>query len=154
MIEKLKTINPYDEIEINMDTNSVAGLVYENTPLVQKINELVDVVNKLQLVEDVMFNRIDILNNAICDIRNRISALDDLTYHEAEPEPADPYAEQKKWIGCLCRFWNFEDGTVDMGILKAIDNLKPTIPYINDIDCSYAYCEPVKPDDDIIYHGE
>ena len=154
MIEKLKTINPYDEIEINMDTNSVAGLVYENTPLVQKINELVDVVNKLQLVEDVMFNRIDILNNAICDIRNRISALDDLTYHEAEPEPADPYAEQKKWIGCLCRFWNFKDGAVDIGILKAIDNLKPTIPYINDIDCSYAYCEPVKPDDDIIYHGE
>ena len=69
-------------------------------------------------------------------------------------EPADPYEKQRKWIGCLCRFWNFKDGAVDIGILKAIDNLKPTIPYINDIDCSYAFCEPVKPDDDIIYKGE
>lgn len=48
MIEKLKTINPYEETEIDMGTNSVAGLVYENTPLIQKINELVDAVNELQ----------------------------------------------------------------------------------------------------------
>lgn len=46
MIEKLKTINPYDETEIDMDTDSVAGLVYENTLLIQKINELIDAVNK------------------------------------------------------------------------------------------------------------
>ena len=48
MIEKLKTINPYDETEINMDANSVGGLVYENTPLIQKLNELVDSVNELK----------------------------------------------------------------------------------------------------------
>lgn len=46
MIEKLRTINPYDETEIDMDANSVGGLVYENTPLVQKINELVDYINQ------------------------------------------------------------------------------------------------------------
>lgn len=56
MIEKLKTINPYDETEINMDVNSVAGLVYENTPLVQKINELVDAVNELQATISKMKN--------------------------------------------------------------------------------------------------
>lgn len=111
--------------------------------LQKKINELVDAVNNQQIQ----------LNNHECrllDLHSRITALEDPTYHE---EPADPYAEQKKWIGCLCRFWNFKDGAVDIGILKAIDNLKPTIPYINDIDCSYAFCEPVKPDDDIIYKG-
>lgn len=53
------------------------------------VNSLVDVVNELQLAKDVMFNRIDMLNNAICDIRNRITTLDDPTYHEAEAAPAD-----------------------------------------------------------------
>lgn len=50
------------------------------------IDQLVDAVNELQPAKDVMFNRIDMLNNAICDIRNRITALDDPTYHE---EPAE-----------------------------------------------------------------
>lgn len=89
---------------------------------------------------------IELLNAIVVDV-DGIKCVDG----SKKTEPADPYAEQRKWIGCLCRFWNFKDGEVDMGILKAIDNLKPTIPYINDIDCSYAYCEPVKPDDSIIY---
>ena len=129
MIEKLKTINPYDETEIDMDIGSVGNLVYENTPLIQKLNELVDAVN------EIMTWRFE-------------------TDDESPAENVqDKFAEQRKWIGKLCRFWNFKDGEVDMGILKAIDNLKPTIPYINDIDCSYAFCEPVKPTDSIIYKG-
>lgn len=95
MIEKLKTINPYDEIEIDMDTNSVGGLVYENTPLIQKINELVDAINNQQIQ----------LNNHECrllDLHSRITALDDPTYHE-EPEPADNSEKancQDRMIGC------------------------------------------------------
>lgn len=67
---------------------TIAGKKYEypdTTALVGKINELVDAVNELQLVKDVMFNRIDMLNNAICDIRNRITTLDDPTYHQEAP---------------------------------------------------------------------
>lgn len=119
----------------------------------EKINELVDVVNKLQLVEDVMFNRIDMLNNAICDIRNRISALDDPTYHEAEPEPADPYAEQRKWIGKLCKFWDYDGEEKWFSILEHIDKNSP-YSYCASDDWWYKHCEPVKPDDDIIYKGE
>lgn len=58
--------------------------------LAEKNNELVDAINKLQLAIDVAFNRIDMLNNAICDIRNRITALNDPTYREAKPELSVP----------------------------------------------------------------
>ena len=133
MIEKLKTINPYDETEIDMDIGSVGNLVYENTPLIQKINEVIDVVNNIVSVQEKL--------------------VDCFVVKTKQEAPVDKYAEQCKWIGCLCRFWNFKDGAVDIGILKAIDNLKPKIPYINDIDCSYAFCEPVKPTDSIIYKG-
>ena len=95
-------------------------------------------------------NEIIALLNAIVVDVDGIKCIDG----SKKAEQVDPYAEQKKWIGCLCRFWNFKDGAVDIGILKAVDNLKPTIPYINDIDCSYAFCEPVKPDSELIYHGE
>lgn len=80
--------------KLNIDpTQSVAT----NHCIINKINELVDTVNKQQIQ----------LNNHECrllDLHSRITALDDPTYHEAEPEPADPYAEQRKWVGKLC--WN------------------------------------------------
>ena len=144
MTEKLKTINPYDEPEIDMDIGSVGNLVYENTPLIQKLNELVDAVNNQQIQ----------LNNHECrllDLHSRITALEDPTYHE---EPADPYAEPRKWIGYLCWFWNenYEDGVI--GILTGVfDNADR--PFERNIDQTlYKHCEPVKPDSELIYHGE
>lgn len=82
MIEKLKTINPYDETEIDMDTNSVAGLVYENTPLIQKINELVDVVNGILAAQEQYAT---IYNEDIVPM---------LT--PENKAPTDPYTEQRK----------------------------------------------------------
>ena len=78
MIEKIKV---YEE--------TPSGYKHPENKIQDKINELIDAVNELQLAKDVMFNRIDMLNNAICDIQNRITALDDPTYHEAEATPAD-----------------------------------------------------------------
>ena len=130
MIEKIPfetEVLPYKDKTIDVQTHASP---YD---LQIKINELVDAVNKLQKDYD---------NVCVWVGEQKLKT------------PVDKYAEQCKWIGCLCRFWNFKDGAVDIGILKAIDNLKPTIPYINDIDCSYAYCEPVKPTDSIIYKGE
>lgn len=115
--------------------------------LQKKINELVDTVNKQQIQ----------LNNHECrllDLHSRITALEDPTYHEAEPEPADPYAEQRKWIGCVCRFWfdNPNDTVLDyLGEIKIGQN---GIEYYGK-ECGdwFLRCEPVKPDDDIIYKG-
>ena len=138
----------------------------------EKTNELVDAINELQLAKDVMFNRIDMLNDAICDIRNRITTLDDPTYHqEAQDmydnaildalkdkqvdvvvEPADKFAEQKRWLHKLCWFWN--DACCDyIGVLYEIHDLDET-PFENDLGEKYQHCKPVKPDDDIIYKGE
>lgn len=74
--------------------------------------------------------------------------------------PADPYAEQRKWIGKLCWFWsgNFKK----CGILTAVfDNneygegdLTEEYPFQRDSIGCWQHCEPVKPDDDIIYKGE
>ena len=130
MIEKidLDRRNSYGTLDWLQKNNEPSGAKI----IELKINELVDAINNIVSVQEKLI-----------DSRFVVEAK-----HE---EPADQYAEQRKWIGKLCRFWNFKDGEVDIGILKAIDNLKPTIPYINDIDCSYTFCEPVKPDDEIIY---
>lgn len=125
-----------------------------------KINELVDAVNTIQKEREAerfeIQEWIGILEAVRKSVNIHEKQIDELQM-KLEPEkcePADPYAEQRKWIGKVCRFWNFKDGAVDIGVLKAIDNLKPTIPYINDIDCSYRYCEPISLDDDIIFKGE
>lgn len=126
-----------------------------------KINELVDAVNAIQeSLQGVVNNQIKdggyiaTLKEQVNELQATYSKMENVAENGKSAKNAqDPYAEQRKWIGKLCRFWNFKDGAVDMGVLKAIDNLKPIIPYINDIDCSYAFCEPVKPTDSIIYKG-
>lgn len=89
MIEKIKS-------PLDLKVGNYKGTEFDIIPaetfamVCRKINELVDAINELQLVKDVMFGRIDMLNNAICDIQNRITALGNPTYHETEPKPADP----------------------------------------------------------------
>lgn len=125
MIEKLK-----EHDVIDPKTDKIIGTIgCDLREIMDKLNEVIDAVNKLQTRPE--------------------NVQPDAKSHPVNVQ--DKFAEQRKWIGKLCRFWNFKDDSIDIGILKAVDNLKPTIPYINDIDCSYAYCEPVKPDDDIIY---
>ena len=76
-------------------------------------------------------------------------------------QPADPYAEQRKWIGKLCRFWNKTEYTDDIyGVLTdivPINKYKPEdsyfVPFKDEFGSFYEYCEPVKPDDDIVYKG-
>ena len=65
--------------------------------------------------------------------------------------PTDPYAEQRKWIGKLCKFWNDDPNDYVFDKLKEITFAGC---YIKESGFIYEYCEPVKPDDDIIYKGE
>ena len=75
--------------------------------------------------------------------------------------PADPYAEQRKWIGTLCKFRDkdYKDDQWDYGLLQAVANAETA--HIWEAGCFkhnlghwYDNCEPVKPDDSIIYKGE
>ena len=109
--------------------------IYEETPsgykhpenLIQdKINELVDAVN-------------GILDYAPLEMAMKA-------------EPSNPYAEQRKWIGKLCKFWDYDGEENWFSILEHIDKNSPC-PYCASGDWWYKHCEPVKTDDDIIYKG-
>ena len=97
----------------------------------EKINELVDAVN-------------GILDYAPLEMAMK-----------AEPKiPADPYAEQRKCICKLCWFWNDNKADKVIGILTGVFD-EADRPFERSIDQTlYKHCEPVKPDDDIIYKGE
>ena len=102
--------------------------------LVGKINELVDAVNVLQA---------------------QVAILEEHAHPTAK---TDPYAEQRKWIGKLCWFWDDNKSDKTLGILTTIDNdcgMSDQCPYWNDTEKNwFENCEPFKSDDDIIFKGE
>lgn len=107
-------------------------------PVSDKINELVDVVNGLQ-------ESMDLVQSTLV----------------AEPEkceiPVDQFAEQHKWIGKICKFWNEEDSPDDVmygELVNIFDLHKKDCPFQCGYGEWYEYCEPVKPDSELIYHGE
>lgn len=131
----------------------------------EKINELVDAVNDLD-------GLISLTNNAVQALakENNIheKQIDELQM-KLEPEKCgipdgddaiqevihtDPYAEQRKWIGKICEFWdNDKTQTISYGVLTNIDTAFGVCYCCND-EYDYDNCQPVKPDDDIIYKGE
>lgn len=112
----------------------------DSAKLMRKINELVDAVN------EIMTWRFD------CDDETRAENVQ----QDAESRPVnvqDEFAEQRKWIGKLCRFRDNPACEWKYGILYRIYE-NTDFPFW-DTDCyEYAECEPVKPDEDIIYRGE
>ena len=126
--------------------------------LAEKINELVDAVNTIQKEREAerleIQEWIDILEAVRKSVNVHEKQIDELQM-KAEPEkceaPADPYAEQRKWIGKVCRFFDSDKDDARIGVLSAIQN---GMYFIKHTSTAYDYCEPVKPDDDIIYKGE
>ena len=158
MLEKLK---PNEDKVFKTETGECLTIPELGVPkpISDKINELVDAVNKQQIQ----------LNNHECrllDLQNRVTALDDPSYHEDEnsdwyddpkyrEQSADPYAEQRKWIGYLCWFWDDVYGLKTAGVLEDITTIEEEFHYAKKDTCTvWKHCEPVKPDDSIIYKGE
>lgn len=135
MIEKLK---PNEDKIFRTESGEMMVVPALNVPqcISDKINELCDAVNSIVSVQEKLI-----------DSRFMVE-----TKHE---EPADPYAEQRRWIGCICRFWfdNPDDTTLDyLGKIQTGEN---GIEYYGKETYDwFPHCEPVKPDDDIIYKGE
>lgn len=104
----------------------------------KKLNELIDAVNELT------------------------SYVGPLGVEFIEPKtPADLYAEQRKWIGKLCRFRDkdYKDDQWDYGLLQAVEKAETahiwgTGCFKHNLGHWYDFCEPVKPTDSIIYKGE
>ena len=142
MIEKLKR-----EPEVRSDGAILGVRTPDCSELTDKINELVDAVNELQKHEE---QHLDLLTQ-----------LNEMRLHQdKEPaensqsskmeRPADPYAEQRKWVGKLCKFWDFVYDNYYFDTLKGITDKGLFIGH----NGSWEHCEPVLPDDDIIFKGE
>lgn len=104
----------------------------------------------------------DLLENMQNMYTGVCSSIDMLTFRlnqvlEKTPEnresskmEQDRFAEQRRWIGKLCKVYDDND-FVHYAVLEKISD--------NSYYCygtpvgDYKHCEPVKPDDDIIYKG-
>lgn len=171
MIEKLER---HTRVEKGLTQDIKISCPPEQPEIVSKINELVDAVNDIQkereaerfeiqewigIIESVR-KSVNAHKKQIGDLQNRITAFDDPTYHE---EPAEngkcskmekgPYAEQRKWIGKLCKFRDNYEDKWHFGVLEEIYE-HSDFPFGDFDNFEWAICEPVKPDDDIIYKGE
>ena len=145
---------------------TIAGKKYEypdTTALVGKINELVDAVNKL---ETMAKNTNTVLESLVEENNIHEKQIDELQM-KLEPEkceiPADnsekancqenmqdKFAEQRKWIGKLCKFWDIDNNNLYYGPLTKIHDTSPYCYECNHKMC-YAFCEPVS--EDLIYKG-
>jgi hypothetical protein len=122
------------------------------------LNHVVDVVNTIQKEREAerfeIQEWIDILEAVRKSVNTHEKQIDELQM-KVEPEKCkalvDPYAEQRKWIGKLCRFWDLDDGSSYYGPLTKIHDDGNPYNYECNHKVCYANCEPVK--DDIIYKG-
>ena len=99
--------------------------------MVKKHNALVGVVNALVESNNIHEKQIDELQMK---------------------KTSDPYAEQRKWVGKLCKFWDYDKTNASYSVLYEINEYSEYL-YIKPSGNAYKYCEPVKTDDDIIYKG-
>ena len=119
----------------------------------RKINELVDAVNELQEMCKSCDNQIGILAEQIAKLQH-----DNSEKTNCQENVQDKFAEQRKWIGKLCKFWDDEDEGYVYEILIDIEDDGSDYPYkMTDDDSenwtmSYKHCEPVS--EDLIYKGE
>lgn len=123
-------------------------------PVSDKINELVDAVNELQESQNTYWTD-------IAEIKKELQTRPENVQPDAESRPEnvqDKFAEQRRWIGKLCKFWFADAEHPTFGILDFVDAGPHPEPF--HINCGeseqgwYPHCEPVKQDDDIIYRGE
>ena len=114
-----------------------------------------DETYKSAMFTKVLGNKINELVGAVNGLQESMDLVQSILVAEPEKRETsvDPYAEQRKWMGKLCRFWDDDNAIKRFWILDNMD--KDSIyPYHASGNCWYKHCEPVKPDDDIIYKGE
>lgn len=106
--------------------------VATNDCIINKINELVDAVNYHQKWLSEIQRDKDIQNTSIENVQVK-------------------FAEQRKWIGKLCKFWDIDNDYLYYGLLTKIRDTGPYYYECNNRIC-YANCEPVS--EDLIYKGD
>lgn len=160
MIEKLDK-----HLASNINSCNMAQNIMVAHTAIEKINELVDVINNKQKQINTHEFQIADLYDRLNRVRAIImckSGIDIL----ADPEniqtniqgrPTNMYAvcPAVKYMGKVCRFWNGNNGKKfkNIGVLIEILSADNKRRYV----CAskprkrFEYCEPVRPDDIIIY---
>ncbi len=127
-----------------------------------KINEVIDAVNTIQKEREAEWFEIQEWIGILEAVRKSVNIhekqIDELQM-KVEPEkckkPVDSFAEQRKWMGCVCRFWYDNPDDTVLDYLGKIQTGENGIEYYGKETYDwFPHCEPVKPDDDIIYKGE
>ena len=69
------------------------------------------------------------------------------------PRKIDPFEEYKKWVGKLCLFGFVDEGDAGYMILEKFNDTSIMCGnrFIASDNIGYRFCEPVRPDDDVIY---
>lgn len=126
-----------------------------------KINEVIDAVNTIQKEREAEWFEIQEWIGILEAVRKSVNIHEkqiDKLQMKVEPEkceaPADPYAEYRGWAGKLCRFWNIDKDKAIYGILEEVKADWAYRFQAKGEQYLWDHCEPVKPDDDIIYKGE
>ena len=125
--------------------------IYENTALA-KLNEVIDAVNELQEMCKSCDNQIGILAEQIAELQH-----DNSEKVNCQENVQDEFAEQRKWRGKICKFWDDSDepeNCVYDVLCNIFDPHHEDCPFQCGNGEWYEYCEPVKPDSELIYHGE
>ena len=100
--------------------------------------EYIDSLNKSKLV------------NAVNELQQKV-----VISKMEKVEPADPYTNQRKWIGCVCRFWYDNPNDTLLDYLDKIQTGKNGVVqyYAKESGDWFPNCKPVLPIDNAIYKG-
>lgn len=89
-----------------------------------------------------------------------VDTVNELTEHFADASKMIKATEitpdiREKWIGKICKFWDNDDAedNIEYGVLTAIST-DYGVGYCCNDEYEYDNCQPVKPDSELIYHGE
>lgn len=130
--------------------DSTEASIYHAEKLYAKVNQLVDAVNELQESQNTYWTDIAELKK---ELQTRAENVQPDAKIRSE-NVQDKFAEQRKWIGQLCKFWDDNSKIIKhFGILTRIDETA-IVRYEAENGFWYCACEPVKPDDNIIYKGD
>lgn len=134
----------------------------DSAKLMRKINELGDAVNTIQKERETerfeIQEWISILESVRKSVNKHEKQIDELQM-KVEPEkceaPVDTFAEQRQWIGCVCRFWYDNPNNTLLDYLDKIQTGKNGVVqyYAKESDDWFPHCEPVLPTDNAIYKG-
>lgn len=62
-------------------------------------------------------------------------------------------SKEMSYIGCLCKFWDYDISSYCIGVLRKIEN-ESSLKYVTHQGTSWLHCAPMKPEEVKFYQGE